>query len=173
MDVDGLTSRAEVGDRMRAALEQALTNEESDRMLVCRVVLEGTTPLHGALQADPQALSHDARAHALGLGGGLAWVEKVELATQSPPAPTTGEGVDEARALLAGAADDPALVASLLESLEEMRRRQPAELAAADPDAPLVTDDPLLRALIARDTQALISGLSEIVLARLGDGDKR
>ena len=80
--VEDARSLVHVNERMRAAIESAVVAEADGRLLVMRLALAGRTGLHARVAASNEALLAEARAAALTLGEGVAWVEKVEVVTR-------------------------------------------------------------------------------------------
>ena len=70
VDAAGAQTRAELAARMRFALAEAEAGAEG-RPLIARVVLQGATPLHGALLGDAEALDAECRAAAAAVSGEL------------------------------------------------------------------------------------------------------
>ena len=75
-----------------------------------RVTVEGETPAHDEIMSDPERWANEIRAAAVDEAGERAWVEKVRLRTQPPPAgDRKPEGaVGELLALVDELAADPA-----------------------------------------------------------------
>ncbi|GGC49223.1 metallophosphoesterase [Siccirubricoccus deserti] len=88
--LDGAADAAEVLNRVRLALEAALSGVGS-RLLAARVVLRGATPLHGALQRDPGDIREQIRGEGLNAAPEGFWLEDVTLAT-APAGDTGGLG---------------------------------------------------------------------------------
>jgi len=57
---------AEVSDRIRQSIEQAVAAEADGRLLACRIELTGTSEIHGELLASSENLMAEAQAAALG-----------------------------------------------------------------------------------------------------------
>ncbi len=70
--VDGCGQTADVVDRVRRAIEDAVSNEADGRLLACRIEIKGRTDIHGQLLASIEHLLAEARAAALGLGDEVA-----------------------------------------------------------------------------------------------------
>ncbi|GEO82029.1 metallophosphoesterase family protein [Pararhodospirillum oryzae] len=179
-------TRSAVEDRLAQVLADAVATQGDGRLLACRLILGGETPAHTALLAGQRDLEAQARAAALGLGPGRAWVESVRLETRPPtrPAPSRDSapeapGIREGLDALAGldafldeAARDPDLVERLRTDLDPLVRRLPAELATVDPDDPgRLVDDPALVAALTGDAGALIAAVRPFLMARLDGGD--
>jgi hypothetical protein len=78
--LDGAADAAEVLNRVRLALEGALSGA-GNRLLAARVVLRGATPLHGALLRDPGDIREQIRGEGLNAAPEGFWLEDVALAT--------------------------------------------------------------------------------------------
>jgi exonuclease SbcD len=161
--VEACRSVDDVLGRIRAALEGAAATEAEGRLLACRVEITGQTPLHGLLCGATEQLLAEAQAAALGLGEGVAWIEKVAIETA--PVPVTGEGDSEnalgvLRGLLAEASRDPDLLAQLGEKLGEFARKLPAELRHE-------VEDPALKAAVDGDYGTVVERTRDELLSRL------
>ncbi len=146
-DMDDLL--ADIRLRMQAALADA-----GGRPVLSRITVEGTTPLHAALAADPGAVQAQVRGLAAELGE--LWPEKIRFVTRPP----IGEP---------GALHD--LFQALRDALRELAE-DPAALARYSEDlAPLVTVAAPYLGHRPDDPARLISRLGELealLLARLG-----
>lgn len=80
-DVSGLESFDDVIRAIRVAMEKS-AEEADDRLLALRVVLTGSTPLHGILCSRPDRLEAEVQSMADEFGDGVVWLEKVKLATR-------------------------------------------------------------------------------------------
>lgn len=146
-DMDDLL--AEIRVRMQAALADA-----SGRPVLARITVEGTTPLHAALAADPAAVHGQVRALAAELGE--LWPEKIRFVTR-PPLGEPGELNDLFQTLrdeLRLLAEDPATLARYSEGLATLVTAA-APLLGHRPDEPA--------RLVAR-----LGELEALLLARLG-----
>lgn len=83
VDATDAADRLEVGARFGAALRRALA-EAGNLPLAVRVLVEGRTPAHAKLAAEPERLVNELRALAEDVSAGRAWVEKVQMHTASP-----------------------------------------------------------------------------------------
>lgn len=133
VDVSAATTLEQAHDLVRQSLTLTIANETDGRSLAVRVTLAGQTRLHGELFEDEPRFAADVRALAVGSGGDRIWVEKVRIETSGLAEPTASQNdaVGELEALLAEAARDPALIASLQEQLSGMLNRLPSELRTA------------------------------------------
>ncbi len=146
-DMDDLL--AQIRLRMQAALADA-----SGRPVLARITVEGTTPLHAALAADPAAVQGQVRALAAELGE--LWPEKIRFVTR-PPLGEPGELHDLLQTLrdeLRLIAEDPAALARYSEDLAPLVTAA-APLLGHRPDEPA--------RLVAR-----LGELEALLLARLG-----
>ena len=166
VDLGNATSIGDAIDRIRDAIENAVA--DADRLLACRIRLEGRTRAHGRLLAAEDQLLAEARSFALGQGEGLAWVEKVVVAT-GPAAgpglsPEREDAVGELQRMLREAYSDESLLRDLDSDIGEMIRRLPHEVRSGAEDA-------ILKAAIDGDHAALIDGVMPLLSARLLDGE--
>ena len=153
-------SLAHVSERVCAAVESGVAAEADGRLLVIRVVLEGRTDLHARLTASTDAILAEARAAALGLGEGVAWLEKVEAETLplSESSPTASNPA--LSQILAEASNDEELHARLEVDLGELTRRSPHELRDE-------ADDAFLTAVFQGEYAGLAAALSSILSEHL------
>ena len=163
--LDAAASVAEVLDRIRAGVEESVAGQAEGRLLACRVVLQGRTPMHARLVGAEEYLLAEARAIALGLGADLAWVERVKVATQ--PVLDVGtlaarsDALGELQRMLDEAGGDPDLLAQLAEDPGQMLLRLPHEVRA---DA---EEDSVLRAALEGNQQALVASVLPYLTSRL------
>jgi hypothetical protein len=122
---------------VRAAIEAA-----DGRPILARLVLTGTSDLHGTLLGDTEQLAAECRNAAIEAGGAL-WVESVRVRTRPRPQPLA-DALAPLRAAFVSGLDDPDVVAGLLEELALLRQKVPASARAAL-DLPETAQD--LRAL--------------------------
>lgn len=167
--VEGAASLAEVLERIRDGLEQALSTEAEGRLLACRVELTGRTPWHDPLLADEHTLLAEVRAAALGLGVDAAWIERVVVATQPAVDAHTlaarDDALGELQRMLDQAATDPELLVQLVEDPGQLLRHLPhAVRVEVDPET-------LLQAALAGDHAALIAGVRPFLSSRLSAED--
>jgi hypothetical protein len=135
---------------------QAAITDAGGRHVLARVTVEGSTPLHTALAADPGAVQAQVRALAAELGD--IWPEKIRFVTR-PPLGELGDLHDLFQALrdeLAGLAADPEALGRYSEGLAPL-------VTAAAPFLGHRPDDP--GRLAAR-----LGELEALLLARLGGG---
>lgn len=164
VNVESCETLAEVVDRLRAALEHAVTEVAGGRLLACRIELEGRAPVHDRLLASAEQLLAEARAAALGLGQDAAWVERLVVSTEPPLDPAAlrarEDALGELERLLGAAAADAELLERLGTSIGEVVRRLPHELRES-------TEDDVLRAAIDGDYAGLIERVAGYLTARI------
>lgn len=104
-----------VGRGMSGMLEQSSTCH------AVRVVLEGSTPLHGLLFGNGAALRAEVIAQAASIDSEKLWVEKVKVATSAPGQQQVDsesrEALSDLQVILAEAKTDPDFLAQLQEEL--------------------------------------------------------
>jgi exonuclease SbcD len=144
-DVVTLTGRIETA--VRAAVEAA-----DGRPVLARLVLTGTSDLHGTLLGDTEHFAAECRNAAIEAGGAL-WVESVRVRTRPRPQPVA-DALAPLRTAFVSGLDDPDVVAGLLEDLALLRQKVPAPTRAAL-DLPETAQD--LRAL-ADDAWQITAG---------------
>jgi DNA repair exonuclease SbcCD nuclease subunit len=150
VDISEAASEAEALAMVRDALAASHAQGEG-RPLAVRVTLTGATLLHNHLIARREALQDDIRACGFQFASDC-WVEQLKICTSLPsrlmlPA---ADALD-VEALLAQAAADPDFAGTLVELIETVKARLPADLHAA------LTDSDVLRRL-AQDAPALLAG---------------
>lgn len=166
LGVEGCRGTGEVVDRIRAAIENAVTEVEG-RLLACRIELAGRTPLHGALLGSADSILAEAQAAALGLGEEVAWIERVVIDTKPAAPASTADPQDalgELRNLVGDAGQDPELLQQLSADIGELIRRLPAELRSS-------AEETALQAAIDGDFGKVIDSTRDQLLAQLGTGE--
>jgi DNA repair exonuclease SbcCD nuclease subunit len=123
-----------VTEIIREEMETAL-GDSGDRPLVLRLVLEGCTPVHGALHERSHSLTERYRELAAGLGD--LWLEKVVINTRKPDGPrewfpddTPLSVVENEVCDLQGRGSD---LLALIPELGQLRNKLPPELSE-DPE---------------------------------------
>lgn len=163
VDLENATSIGDAVDRIREAIESAVTLAE-DRLLACRIRLQGRTEDHGQLLAAEDQLLAEARSIALGLGSDKAWVEKVVIATEPVIAPEILAGredaVGELQRMLQEASSDSDLLHKLKTDIDGMIRRLPHEVRTD-------VEDTMLKAAVDGDHATLIAEVIPYLSARL------
>jgi DNA repair exonuclease SbcCD nuclease subunit len=162
--VDGCARAVEVVDRVRAAIEEAVTNQADGRLLACRIDIRGRTAIHDQLLASTEHLLAEAQAVALGLGDEVAWIERIVIATEPVLDAATlrarEDALGELYRMLEDAHKDQGLVEQLDRDVGELVRRLPHELRVD-------VEDPVLSAATNRDYAALISEVRRYLVARI------
>jgi DNA repair exonuclease SbcCD nuclease subunit len=122
----------EVVDRFRATLSRQL-ERNLEVLTVLRVTVEGETAAHDEIMCDPERWANEIRAAAVDEAGERAWVEKIRLRTQPPPAGgRKPEGaVAELLALVEELAADPQALSSLSSELADLEKKLPREFKQA------------------------------------------
>jgi len=155
VDVGGCAGLDEVGERVRAALGDAVA-AAGRRTLAVRLTLTGRGAVHRALVCDPDRTAAECAVAAMRAGGDV-WIEKVELRTGEPEAGTApppdafGEllrAVEEVRA-------DPAEHEGLRAELESLLSRMP-HAVRAEAGLDELGDD--LLAAVLEDARAIVLG---------------
>ena len=164
VDLENTTSIGEITDRVRAAVANAAASYAAGRLLACRVELQGRTEVHGQLLATEDDLLAEARSSALGLGDGIAWVEKLIIATQpivgSETLAEREDAVGGLLRMLQEASSDSDLLYQLKADIGEMVRRLPHEARAG-------VEELVLKAAIDGDHAALIAEVIPYLSGRL------
>ena len=163
VDLTDVTSFGEAVDRVRAAIDAA-TNSAAGRLLACRVELCGRTEIHEELLSDQDRLLAELRSSALGLGGEMAWVEKVVISTESEISPKIlaerEDAIGSLQQMLQEALSDTELLRGLETEIGTMVSRLPYEARAG-------VEDAVLAAAMNRDYSALIAQVTPYLSARL------
>ena len=164
VDLENTTSIGEVFDRVRDAIESAVTTSAKGRLLACRIELQGRTEIHGQLLASEDRLLAEARSSALALGDDVAWVEKVVTATEPAIDPDTlaerEDAIGELQRILQEAVSDADLLHQLETEIGKMVGRLPHEVRTN-------VEDMVLKAAIDGDYAALITKVAPYLSARL------
>jgi DNA repair protein SbcD/Mre11 len=152
-------------ERAGHAIERAVSSAGGDgRLLVCRLVIKGETELHGSLLASGDRLLAEARSAALGLGDGVAWIEKLVIDTVSPQAPATlfnrEDALGQLRLMMARAHEEETLIAQVRADISQFVSKLPHEIRTG-------TEDPILSAAIKEDDNRLFEGAADYLTARL------
>lgn len=164
VDVETCTQTVDVVDRVRTAVEDAVTRDSDGRLLACRIELTGQTEVHDGLLVSTDHLLAEARAAALALGEEAAWVERVVIATTPKIDPATlrarEDALGELQRMLKDATADASLLEQLGADLGELVRKMPHEIRA---DA----EDAVLKAAVTGDYSGLIGKVAGYLAARL------
>lgn len=160
----------QVYDAINEAVHTAVARQAEGRLLAVRIRLVGTTALHGDLTARREELIAQARNSAQSLGAGVAYVEKLVVATE--PSVTVEamrareDALGELRRLMDGAVDDPELVRMLDDDIGALVRGLPADVQAQ-------VEEPILQAAIDGETATMLQGASDYLMGRLAaHGDR-
>ena len=102
----------------------AATRHAEGRPVIVRVLLEGATPLHAALVADPAGIDAQCRAAAAAVSPDVH-VERVKLRTT--PVGTASSDLAALEGAVRAALADPLLVAGLLRDFERLRNTLPID----------------------------------------------
>ena len=164
VDVDNTANIGEVLDCVRCAIENTVSTSTDDRLLVCRINLQGCTEVHGQLLVEKGHLLAEARSIALGLGGAVAWVEKVVVDTgpiiNSETLAEREDAIGELQRMLQEAKSDAGLLQSLETDIGKMVRQLPHEVRTD-------VEDIVLRAAIDGDHAELIARVVPYLSASL------
>jgi DNA repair exonuclease SbcCD nuclease subunit len=149
VDISGLDAEADVLGHTGHLLDELIASETAhESLLAVRVVLHGSTALHGRLFSDPDRLTAEVRNVATERGGDRIWIEKVELQVEPPRDKATIDGpIDELLEVVEQMRHDQTSLESVLEQLAELKRRLPSELIH-DPDGPRLSDAEWLQSLL-------------------------
>jgi DNA repair exonuclease SbcCD nuclease subunit len=168
VDVQGCDRVSTVIDRIRSAIERAVSEVAENRLLACRLALVGRTSLHGRLLASADDLLAESRAAALGLGHQVAWIERLEVNTVAVLDAATlrqrQDALGEVRRLLDHACEDPALIDELRADIGDFLRKLPHEVRDE-------IESPLALAALEDDFAQTIQRAGDYLMARLG-GDE-
>ena len=100
---------------------------DPDVLLTVRVILAGTSSLHGRLNADPERFVNEIRSLATERGGDRLWVEKVEFQLRPPSTVTVPDGpIEELLDVLEQFRGDPGSLRGVVDELADLRRKLPA-----------------------------------------------
>ena len=157
-------SIGDVTDRVRGALESAVANEADGRLLACRIVFEGRTDVHEQLVASEDQVLTEARASALGLGDEVAWIEKIDIATEAVVDRQTlaqrEDAIGELQRMLQDAGSDGELLAQIKSDIGQLVQKLPHEVKKD-------IEDQVLKSAIEGDYVALINNVAPYLSARL------
>jgi DNA repair exonuclease SbcCD nuclease subunit len=165
VDASGCENSEDVYDRIRATLA-GLVSDDKERVIAMRLKVLGATAAHTELSRDLEQVCNEVISIANECGGGLLWVERVQVATAPHVAfealldrdDPVGEVVRTAAALR----QNPASVADC-EAIVELQKRLPSELTeGAEP--------------ITLDLQTLSTAMQEaesLLLARLSGSENQ
>ncbi len=153
----GAKSIGDITDRVRRALQLAVDLEADGRLLACRIVFEGRTDAYDQLVGSEDEVLAAVRACALGLGNGVAWIEKIVNATKSVVDPQIlaqrEDAIGELLRMLVDAGNDDNLLALMEDDVGELVRKLPYELSKTN-------EDEILRAAMEGQYVALIDSVA-------------
>ena len=159
--VEQCSAVADVVDRVRQAIEEAVERESQGRLLACRIELTGQTGLQGELLASADHLLAEAKAAALGLGEEVAWIERLVIATASPEtAASRKDALGDLQRIIESAGSDAELQARLATDLGDLVRKLPHDIRTD-------VDDATLKAAIDGNIASLIAHGGAYLSARL------
>jgi DNA repair exonuclease SbcCD nuclease subunit len=150
LDVSACLDEADVMPLVAAAVARSHA-EAGGRPLAIRITLEGTTLAHSRLLVRRETIEAEARALGFQIAGDC-WVERIRIATRSPPRPVFAAHEPDALdipGLLAAAAEDPGFVAAVAEIIATVAEKLPRDLRGQ-----IAADDPravAARAALSRD----------------------
>jgi exonuclease SbcD len=159
IDASGCQNADEVYDKLRTALG-GLVLQAKERVTAVRLKLYGMTAAHIELNRDLDEVRNEAISIANEYGGGLIWIERVQVATlpgfDRESLLLRDDPVGEIVRMVAGLRSSPASLSEFT-SIQELRKKLPAELSEG-------------AAAIELDTTTLVAALEEaeaLLLARL------
>jgi exonuclease SbcD len=162
--LDNVNSVGDANDRIRQALERAVAEEADGRLLACRIVLQGRCEVHEMLVATANQLLADARSHALGMGGDIAWVEKVVIATDAIvdqlALAQREDAIGELQRMMLEASNDEQLLAQIEVGIGKFIRQLPHEVRAD-------IEDQIFTSASDGDYAALVADVLPYLSARL------
>ena len=164
IDVSEDTRFSEVIERIGLRLRETVSEQADDRLLACRIMLIGSTSLHGELKARISDIREQTLATTFHEEAGTAWIEKVKVNT-APLADASAlaereDALGELFRALPGACDDEDFKQELMNIFHDLRAALPHEVKEA-------ADDELLRAALEDDFETLIDGMREELLSDL------
>ena len=161
VDATEAATAEEVVARCRDALAGAVDRAE-ERLLAARLVLTGTTPVDGALRAEPGRWAEEIHEAARELGDEVVWVERVVLDTRPhldlDEVARRQDAAGQVAAAFRRYADDADALGELASTLAELRAKLPRELQEGE-DALALDDPDTLRALLADAERGLLPRL--------------
>ena len=173
VNVGGAGTRREAEDSMRTAIAEAVENIADDRLLACRILLQGKTSIHDELLRTEEDLIATARGFALGQGHERAWIEQINIETEAETPMETliarEDALGELYRIMTDAKDDAALLATLRADLGTLAGSLP------EPVRREVEDDLLTNVINANqdvDYGRLIDGIWPFLSARLNQSER-
>lgn len=129
LDASAATSAEQVTDEAAKTFDR-LADETDGRLLAVRLEIRGTSAAHRELVARREQLVQDLRALVLDRGGERLWLEKVIVATTSPPVAAESATQEELAQLirpLEKLVADEALLADLADAFKALRAKVPVK----------------------------------------------
>lgn len=143
-----------------------LVAQAEGRLLAVRVVVEGATPAHQQLAADPSRWRSELRGVALDRAAGRMWLEKVKFKTRPPRdlvEMLEGDGpIGEMIAYLRQLRNEPEQLASLQGHFDDLRRKLSDDVFEEE-EGGLRLDDP-------RWLQEVLQSVEPLLIGRLQAG---
>jgi DNA repair protein SbcD/Mre11 len=130
INVGGLESFDEVLHAVRSAMGKCV-EEAEDRLLALRVILTGSTSLHGMLCSHPDRLEAEVQSMADEFGEGVVWLEKMKLATKPLVSLAELAERDELTKVVVKVAQEQTSSGALPPEVGEMLETLPGELKQA------------------------------------------
>ena len=157
VDASNITDCEELIDTCMNEVSKRLQQNDGMTMAV-RIVIQGETPIHRQLHGDQTRWTNQVRAAAIDVSGGQVWLEKIKLQT-SPVADavesmTSSGPVSELVSYIDSLQADQGQLASLAESLGDLRRKLPDELKSGM--EALALDDPKQLREVLEDIKPLL-----------------
>jgi DNA repair protein SbcD/Mre11 len=151
VEVSELDTESDLLGRAAEVLDGLMASEpDPDVLLTVRVILSGTSALHGRLNAEPERFVNEIRSLATERGNDRLWVEKVEFQLRPPSAVMIPDGpIEELLDVLDQLRGDPGALRGVVDELADLRRKLPAEFLH-DPDSPQLGEAEWLRTLLAQ-----------------------
>lgn len=167
VDVEDCVDSIDVLTRVDHGIAEYLKQYEGEHTNALRIRLLGTTPMHGSLASGIESLTRNIRASSLNVGGDGLWIERVDVATRPPEflaqESLADESVDEMRALLRGAADDPDLAQRLQQEFEKLTAKLQSELKTDLEDG----ERGFTRMLVSNNYQEILAHTVDRVMAEV------
>lgn len=136
VDAEGAADADDVLARTLEALT-SMTQAADNRLLALRVEIRGRCPAHNSIVARAPHIVQEIRSLALQNVGDLAWIEKVKLQTRALEQGElfSGDGpLEELQLLLRELREDEGSLEELAASLDELKRKLPADILTDDLD---------------------------------------
>lgn len=161
IDATGIESADDIIDRAMQGLE-ASADRADGLLLAARVVVEGATRAHSALETGREQFIQQLRGAALYLRASNVWLEKVQLRTRAEldlaALRRREDATGELLAALDALRENPAELAELVQDVAELRHKLPSELSQTL-DALRFEDPAILGALLDDVEQLLLPRL--------------